>query len=263
MTPTPARTIAEQPDVLSSSDFPQHTRGGILAVWVAVTLPMSLLGWIGGPWLAHHIGGRDPFVSCVLLAFDIGLVWQIVLVAVLVRRERGSLSWPAVREALRLGAPREPHGGRVGGRVWWWALAFTVSSVIVNFLPIDPPGPNPRDFPQAIQTGRAEHFFHHNLTGFSLELACAILAPVAEELVFRGWLLPRSRAVFGRGDVVANGVLFTLYHLHQPWSMPATFIDGTLNQAFPSKRFGSTWMGIITHTALSIPILAVVLPLTL
>ena len=40
------------------------------------------------------------------------------------------------------------------------------------------------------------------------------------ELLFRGLLLPRMRAVFGRWDWVANGVLFTLYHLHVPWVMP-------------------------------------------
>jgi hypothetical protein len=63
--------------------------------------------------------------------------------------------------------------------------------------------------------------------------------------------------------VVANGTLFTLYHLHQPWSMPATLIDGILNQAYPTRRFQSIWIGIITHTSLSFLIIGVVLKLVL
>jgi len=88
--------------------------------------------------------------------------------------------------------------------------------------------------------------------------ANAFLAPTAEELVFRGLLLPRMRSVFGKGDIFVNGLLFALYHLHQPWSMPAAFIDGTLNQAYPTRRFQSTWMGLITHTAPSFLTVAVV-----
>jgi hypothetical protein len=45
--------------------------------------------------------------------------------------------------------------------------------------------------------------------------------------------------------------------------MPATLIDGIVNQAYATKRFRSTWMGLITHTAPSFVILAVVLGLVL
>jgi membrane protease YdiL (CAAX protease family) len=51
------------------------------------------------------------------------------------------------------------------------------------------------------------------------------LAPVVEELFFRGLLLPRMRKVFGRIEWVV-GTIFGLYHLHQPWSMPASILDG-------------------------------------
>jgi membrane protease YdiL (CAAX protease family) len=188
---------------------------------------------------------------------------MVVLTMALVRREQGTLAWPQVRDALRLRAPRDPHTGRTTARVWWGVAGFTVLSAAVNALPIDPTGPLPRDFPNAIGTDRVEHYFSGNWTGFALLVLCAFLAPIAEELVFRGLLLPRMQAVFGRRDFVANGVLFTLYHLHQPWSMPATLIDGVVNQAYASKRYRSTWVGLITHTAPSFLIFAVVLGLTL
>ena len=40
--------------------------------------------------------------------------------------------------------------------------------------------------------------------------------------------------------------------------MPAALIDGTLNQAFPTRRFQSTWMGLISHTAPSFLVVAVI-----
>jgi membrane protease YdiL (CAAX protease family) len=258
--PTPAPALDAPADL---PELPQYSRRRILGVWTAVTAPMSLLGWVVAPWLGHHLGSRDPFIDALLICFDAGLIWMIGLVLVLVRREQGSLAWPRVRDALWLHAPRDPRTGRTGGRVWWWALVFTVLSAGVNALPIDPVGPLPRDLPEAIGTDRVAHYFSGNWTGYALLVAVAFLAPVAEELVFRGLLLPRIRAVFGRGDVVASGVLFTLYHLHQPWSMPATLVDGILNQAYPTRRFRSTWMGLVTHTAPSILIVTGVLFLVL
>jgi len=71
------------------------------------------------------------------------------------------------------------------------------------------------------------------------------------------------RAAFGRGDVAVNGAMFGLYHLHQPWSMPAAIIDGIVAQAYPTKRYRSTWMGLITHTIPSFVIIGVVLSLVL
>jgi uncharacterized protein len=218
-------------------------------VWAAVTIPMSILAWVITPWLSHRIGGRDPFLDSLLICFSIGLLWMIALVLILVRREQGSLAWPRVRDALWLRAPQDPKTGRVGGRVWWWALPFILLSGAVNALPIDPIGPIPRDLPKALGTDRLNDYFSGNWVGYGMVVAVVFLSPLAEELVFRGLLLPRMRAVFGRGDVIASGVLFTVYHLHQPWSMPATLIDGILCQAYPTRRFRSNVDRSPHHTA--------------
>ena len=65
------------------------------------------------------------------------------------------------------------------------------------------------------------------------------------------------------GDWVANGTLFTLYHVHEPWSMPATLLDASSVRGYPTKRYRSTWMGIITHTLPSFIITGIVLSLVL
>lgn len=261
-TPSPTSNLVAGPPI-DRLDLPQYSLAQIVGVWLASAVPMSVLGWLVAPWLGQRMGGPDSFIDALLICFDVGLLWMIALVLILVRREQGSLAWPRVRDALWLQAPRDPKTGRVGGRVWWWVVPFIVLTGAVNALPIDPTGPLPRDLPEAIQTDRVAHYFHGNWGLFALLTALLVLAPVAEELVFRGLLLPRMRAVFGRADFIVSGTIFTLYHLHQPWGMPVTLIDGILNQAYPTRRFQSTWMGIITHLAPSFLIFGVVLKVVL
>jgi membrane protease YdiL (CAAX protease family) len=116
-----------------------------------------------------------------------------------------------------------------------------------------------RGNPNFISTRRAEHFYSGAWGWFALTVMVALLAPLVEELFFRGLLLPRMRAVFGRGDWVANGTIFTAYHLHQPWSMPATLLDGIFAQAYPAKRFRSIWIGVVGHTLPSFVMIGIVL----
>jgi CAAX protease family protein len=71
------------------------------------------------------------------------------------------------------------------------------------------------------------------------------------------------RAVFGKRDWVASGTLFTLFHVHQPWSMPATLLDGIFAAAYPTKRFQSIWIALVTHTFPSFIMLGVILSLVL
>jgi membrane protease YdiL (CAAX protease family) len=74
---------------------------------------------------------------------------------------------------------------------------------------------------------------------------------LGEEFLFRGVLLPKMEGVFGRGSWVANGVLFGLYHVHQPWGIPNSVITGLL-YTYPAYRYRSTWMSVILHSAQSV-----------
>ena len=57
---------------------------------------------------------------------------------------------------------------------------------------------------------------------------------LGEELLFRGYLLPRMAGSFGRADWLANGVLFAGYHVHMWWGMPGFLLDAlTLAPAVP------------------------------
>jgi membrane protease YdiL (CAAX protease family) len=78
---------------------------------------------------------------------------------------------------------------------------------------------------------------------------------LGEELLFRGLLLPRMKGAFGRWDWVANGVLFACYHLHLPWTIPATLLD-TFALSYPSRRYRSALIRIIVHSTQQVMVLA-------
>ncbi len=241
----------------------QYSLAQILGVWAAAAVPMGVLAWIVAPWLRDQLGGDEPLGQALLILLTLGLIWQFVLVLILVRWELGGLQWSHVREALWLLPPRDPKTGREGGRVWWWALLFVVLFGIWTLVPAIP-GPSVRDFADFIGTDRGEDFFRGAWGWYAVLVVLVVFNTVlGEELLFRGLLLPRMRGVFGKYDWVANGALFALYHLHQPWDIPRTFVDGIFLEAYPSRRFQSAWMGIIVHSSASVFALIVVLTLVL
>jgi membrane protease YdiL (CAAX protease family) len=240
----------------------QYSLAQILAVWAAAAVPMGVLAWIVAPLLKDQLGGREPLGEALLICLTAGLIWQFVLVLILVRRELGGLQWSRVREALWLLPPRDPKTERVGGRVWWWVLVFILIFGLEQLLPAIP-GPAVRDFGDFLGTDRAEDFFRDAWGWFAVLVVLVVFNTVlGEELLFRGLLLPRMKGAFGRGDWVANGVLFAVYHLHQPWDIPTALVD-IIALSYPSRRFQSAWMGIIVHSTQSVTVIIIVLTLVL
>jgi membrane protease YdiL (CAAX protease family) len=241
----------------------QYSIKQILAVWAGAAIPMEVLAWLVAPRLEDQLGGDEPLAQALLICLTVGLIWQFVLVLILVRRELGVLEWPRLRDALWLRSPQDPKTGRVGGRVWWWLLLLVVLLALLQEVPAIP-GPSVRDFGDFLDSERGEAFFSGAWGWFAVVIVFVVFNTVlGEELLFRGLLLPRMQRVFGKGDWVANGVLFTLYHLHVPWVMPATLVEGIFLEAYPSRRFQSAWMGIIVHSVQSVFVIIVVLTLVL
>ncbi len=249
------RTVAGQP-------VPQYTRGRVLAVWAAAAVPMGLLSSVVAPVVAGRLDGPLPFARALLVCMAVGLVWQFVLVAALVAGERRRGEIRGVREALWLTAPTDPTTGRRAPRAWWWLAPFVVGFGLVQFLP-SPPVPAARDLGRLLGSDAGQAFFHGNWPWFAVVVVLALFNTVlGEELLFRGFLLPRMREAFGRGDWVANGVLFALYHVHQPWSMPTALLD-TVLLAWPTRRWRSAWFGIAVHSTQSILFVALTLGIVL
>ena len=243
----------------------QYSLAQILGVWALAAVPMGLLGRVAFPLLAPN-AASDPLGSGVtrLALLTLGLVWMFVLAMIMVRREEGDLRWATVKRRLRLNAPQQPATGQPSTSLWLWvvpalvaiavaqiALNPVMKSVWVSTFPFfaEPAGES------------VEAIFKSREILARLEGAWWFLALFAvqatfntilgEEFLFRGVLLPKMHATFGRWSWVANGVFHGLYHLHQPWGIPGSVVSGLL-YAFTAHRFRSTWMSVIVHSAQSV-----------
>jgi uncharacterized protein len=258
----PLTTTARADVAVSSVEISQLRLRAILAVWAAAALPMAALAWLVAPALEGRFAGDDdvPMAKALIVCLAIGLVWQFVLVAILVGREQRSLRWSTIREALWLRSPQSPRSGRVGGRVWLVLIPLIVVFAAVHEL-IPTVAPEDRDFATLVESDAGKAFLDGAWGWYGLIVVMLLFnTALGEELLFRGYLLPRMNGAFGRGDWVANGLLFTGYHLHVPWAMPATLLD-TFILAYPSKRYRSAWIGIAVHSAQSVVFALIVLAL--
>jgi membrane protease YdiL (CAAX protease family) len=247
---------------VSKVEIPQYRRRAILAVWAAAALPMAALAWLVAPALEDRFAGDGnvPMAKALIASLTVGLVWQFVLVAVLVGREQRTLRWSTIREALWLRSPRSPRSGRIGGRVWLILIPLIVALAAEEMIP-RVALPENRDFATLLESDAGQAFLDGAWGWYGLFVVFALFNTVlGEELLFRGFLLPRMNGAFGRGDWVANGLLFTGYHLHVPWVMPATLLD-TFILAYPTKRYRSAWIGIAVHSAQSVLLAVLVLTL--
>jgi CAAX protease family protein len=258
--PAPAATPASA-EADRYAGIPQYSRKKIFGVWAAAAIPMGVLSWIVAPLTKHWFHGPEPLVQSLMVWLTLGLIWQFVLVVILLKRELDSFTWPRVRDALWLRAPRDPKTGRVGGKVWWWTVPFTLAFLAWTAMPALPV-PKDMDFLKFMGSHAGQHFFSGAWGWFAIIAVLAVFNTLlGEELLFRGLLLPRMRGAFGKRDWIVNGAIFTLYHLHLPWEIPLTFVDGIFLDAYPSRRFQSAWMGIIVHSAQSVMLIGLTLAL--
>jgi uncharacterized protein len=244
----------------------QYSLARILGIWALAAIPMGILSWVLFPALSPD-SSRDPLGAGVtrFVLLTLGLIWLFALSMIIVRKEEGNLRWTTIKGRLRLTAPHDPKTGRPRPRLWLWAIPFLVATVVWElglasyangvWLSLFPFFAEPSGY--GLSSIFESQEVLDRLAGawwfFALFVVNAVFNNIlGEEFLFRGVLLPKMEGVFGRWSWLANGVLFGLYHFHQPWGMLESMISGAFLYAFPSARFRTTWMGVIVHSAQSI-----------
>ncbi len=252
----------------------QYSLVKILGIWAAATIPMGVLGWIIGPALEPYIDLAPGLVR--IMALTVGLIWLFVLSMIIVYREEGNLRWSTICHRLWLNKPRNPKTGETNNKLWLWLIPLAVlvavwdlgvRSVTVDlwnsFIPfLTEPAKYNLGGLLASPESKASYVGAWWVLGLFFVMA-VFNTVLGEEFLFRGVLLPKMNGVFGRWDWVMNGLLFGLYHVTQPWSMISSIITGIFLYAYPSKRYRSAWMGIITHSWQSLYFLFIILGLVL
>jgi membrane protease YdiL (CAAX protease family) len=239
----------------------QYTLWQILGIWALAALPMGILNWVVFPRVSPD-ANSDPLGAGVtrIMLLTVGLIWLFVLSMIIVRKEEGDLRWETIKRRLCLNAPQDPTTGKTGRKLWLWVIPFIIGNVVwgVAITPYaeklwvwvfpflaEPPG-----YSSAVIFESQEIL--QQLVGawwfFGLFVVSSVFNILGEEFLFRGVLLPKMQAVFGKWNWVANGALSAFYHLHQPWTIAANVIQGVFILAFPRWRFRSTWMGVIIHS---------------
>ena len=263
LTPPASAQGGVEHDVAAENPIPQLTLPGVIRVWAAAAVPMAGLAWVLAPLLASGWDSPLALATSLILLHTAGMVWQFVLVLLFVFKEQRTLRWSVVRDVLWLRAPRDPRTGRRGGRTWLVVPTFVIAFALVEFLPFEiAPAPG-RDFGDFLGSPDGQATVSGSWLWLGVLLAFfAFNTVLGEELLFRGYLLPRMRGVFGSRDWIANGVLFAIYHLHVPWVIPIALID-TFLLSLPSRRYQSALVGIITHSGQSLFLFVLVLMLFL
>lgn len=252
----------EKERLASGQEKGQYTLPQIIGIWLAAGAPMWILGWLVYPLLGQSLPSMDAGLLRIKLMM-LGLVWQFVLSLLIVHREEGNIRLGTIRRRFWLNHPVSPRTGETRKRLWWWILPLVLlvafveiglrSTLVQAWTAILPFFAEPKGYDMAVMFAPELHAQWAGAWGIlGLFFVQALFNTfLGEEFIFHGVLLPRMEGVFGKWDWVANGVIFGLYHLHQPWGILNDIATGLI-YAFTGKRFHSNWFPIILHSGQSI-----------
>jgi uncharacterized protein len=243
-------SVASTPAIASrGGPPPRHGVAKSAALHVAPGVVMLLFYVTTAPWFMA-VGFPALFAS--LMTIPLILVpWMLGYLAWEGKRRTGRFRISAAvfyrerltaRRYLAFGAPV----------VLWGALVFVLSEQLVAPTLVEGLRPwlpqwflEPADFDDlvAMPTGLLLAFLG------SLILFAGVVAPLVEELYFRGHLLPAVDR-YGPWAPVLTVALFTLYHFESPWENPARFLV-VLPMAWVVWRTRSVRFGIVVHVLLN------------
>lgn len=235
----------------------QYTLRQILVIWFAAGAPLWIFAWAVHPTLSQGLSALDSGLLWMKLDL-VGLVWQFALSMFILYRETGSLRIASISRRFWLNNPISPRTGQRDNRFWWLLIPLMILVVALE-LGLAPflTGLWTKLFPFLAEppSRSLDVLFapemHARWIGawdfFALFVIVSLFNNfLSEEFLFRGVLLPRMKGVFGRGDWVANGVIFGAYHLQMPWTIPVNILFGWL-MAFTARRYRTNWFPIILH----------------
>ena len=251
----------------------QYNLWQILTIWLTGSALMWIMGWVIYPALSRNL----PVVEAGLLRMKlltVGLIWQFVLSMLILYLEEGNLRLATIRRRFWLNNPISPKNGQKDNRLWWLLIPFLLLVVLLEFAAApflnglwvrlfpflaEPPGYSGA----ALFAPELRTRWIGAWDLLTLQVVLSIFNTfLGEEFLFHGLLLPKMNGLFGKADWIVNGILFGLYHLHQPWGLPGNILSGWL-LAYPAKRYRSNWFPILIHSGQSIFFIVIILGLVL
>jgi membrane protease YdiL (CAAX protease family) len=251
-------TQIESPFPLTDSE--QYSRKKILGLWAAVTLPMVLFAFLIAPLLIPHID--IPPILLYWVLFTLGGIWEFLLALWIIHREEGNLHWDTIRARIWLHQPEDSRTGKTQLSGFLWIIPYGLITLfflglgvliwgflpfVFEFIPLPPALVQIAQLlmpasANALELASPEFSGKFWLAGIVC-ITWIFNTFFAEELFFRGILLPRMSGVFGQRDWIANALLFGLYYLFRPWMILFRVLDALFVAALV-RRYRSLWMAI-------------------
>jgi membrane protease YdiL (CAAX protease family) len=240
----------------------QYSLLKILLIWASAAIPIGICGWVLAPLLQNYFNnlsiGR-------MVAITIGLIWQFILTLILLKNEYGRINISVIKNGLMLNNPKIPGTNKENKFLWFLIIPIIlitaffqiyITKIIINWwtnlIPIFTE-PYTYSLSSLINSEGGRNEISGSWWILAIWIICAIFNTfLGEEFLFRGILLPRMKKIFKNFDWLVNGILFGLYHTHQPWGILATAILSSIIWALMAKLFKSTWFSIIPHSGQSI-----------
>jgi hypothetical protein len=259
--------------LLLTQEKNQYNLWQILTLWLAGSALMWIMGWVIYPALSRNLSVVEAGLLRMKL-LTVGLIWQFVLSMIMLYLEEGNLRLATIRRRFWLTNPISPKSGQENKRLWWLLIPFLLLVILLEFaaapflnglwIRLFPFLTEPSGYSGAALFApelRARWIGAWDL--LALQVVLSIFNTfLGEEFLFHGLLLPKMNGLFGKADWIVNGILFGLYHLHQPWGLPGNILSGWL-LAYPAKRYRSNWFPILIHSGQSIFFIFIILGLVL
>jgi len=200
----------------------------------------SILLWLAVarviPWLRDAFGIL-PIVGWYISGTALVLLPILLFGCVMARRELPTHGAGALKRRLRL---RKMDQGDV---LWAVGGVFAIAIASVAILALARyinPGFQPSPWFLLQPTGLHAWVFAAWLPLFFANI-------LGEELCWRGYVLPRQEAKFGKAAWLPNGILWCLFHWSFGWAIMVTLLPITLFLPWIVQRRRNTWVGIIIH----------------
>lgn len=246
-----AMTVLEAPEEMAPPPLPEEEKGvasdfyrpfDLLVCTILLTLYLSTLigGWMG------NVGGEPVEIDRTDLVA--GIVTQafftfMVVGAVIWRRNPVlwlGLRWPGadLRQWLiaLVGIPAAVVA------TWMVAVVMHASGFLDYLTSLDGGGDGKQEVVKAFETTQDP------VNLFLLAFMASVVAPVTEEIIFRGYVYPVAKRYCGVvAAALGSSLLFALIHYNAVGLIPLAFLSILMTVAYEKTR--SIWMPIAIHMA--------------
>ncbi len=202
----------------------------------------GVLFTVGMPWLME-LGYRSD--DALLLTAAVLSSFLIALTVVLYVSEGRSMSWMEMKRRFRIKNITAKY---------WLLVALGVLVVDLSYIGLQiTRGPIAELMPEWLKAPhRVDDTVSHSGDYLRLVLFAGliVLNVVSEELLWRGYILPRQELQHGRHTWWIHGVQWTCFHLFKPWDVVA-ILPGALVYGWLATRTRSLIPGLVLHFGLN------------